>query len=106
MGRESFELFEVECREGFESFVTVFGELQSNDPMIGVVTSAAHQSRDVGPADQFNCAVVTQQEVVGDFANGRPPWVAVAPYGEEQLVLSRSEASDVRLLLAPSLETT
>ncbi len=54
--------------------------------------------------DEANGAVVLEEQVVGNFTNGWPPWIGVPPDGEQQLMLCRGEASGTSLLFAPPLE--
>ena len=49
---------------------------------------------------------MTQQQVVGQVADGRSVRAVMPFNGDQELVLGRSEPGRARLLLAPVLETT
>jgi hypothetical protein len=57
-------------------------QLQAHDTTILVVASTPDEASDVGAVDQADRAVVTQQQVVGDLADGRASRVAVATDGQ------------------------
>ena len=71
--------------------------------MILPVGSATNQSRMFGPIDQFDRAVVAEQQVGGNVTDGRI--ADVPPDRQEQLVLGRGESGCARLILRPTLET-
>ena len=101
---ESFELLEVNRRQGFEARRARAGETHSDDPVIVRIPCSNDESRAFGAIDETDDAVVAQEEVVGHFADRRAPLVTVASDGEKELVLGRGEAGGPRLLLAPSLK--
>ncbi len=74
--------------------------------MVVLVPSAPDETCRVGPVDQTYRTVMPEEQVVGDLADGRTPWVAVTSDGQEELMLGRSETRLLRLLFAPSLELT
>jgi hypothetical protein len=86
---ETFELLEVEGRESFQSLSTSVGELQPDHPVVVVVAVSHDKASGIGPVDQLDRAVMAQEQVVGDFAHGRTARVAMAPNGQEELVLGR-----------------
>lgn len=101
---ESSELLQVNRREGFEARHAGAGETHSDDPVIVRIPCSNDESRALRAIDETNGAVVTQEEVVGHFADCRASLVTVASDGEKELVLGRGEAGGPSLLLAPSLE--
>jgi len=58
------------------------------------------------PIHQADDAVPLQHQVVGDVADRRRRRARVTANGEQELVLSGSQADRRRLLLAPAEETT
>jgi hypothetical protein len=99
--RESLNLFEVESGQCFESGGPVLGEMQPNDAMIVIVATAPDEASGVGPIDEPDRAVVAEKQVIGHFTDGRPSRIGMASNGEEQLMLSGSQAGRTSLLFAP-----
>ena len=93
LGGQAFELFEVESRECLETLGAIFGEMQSDHPMVLVVSGAGDQTGRVGPVDEPDRTVMEQEEVVGHLPNGRAAGIAVPTYGQEKLVLGGRQAS-------------
>lgn len=83
MDGEIVQFIEMGGGERLEPACPGVGELQSNDPMITVITDTADQPRSVGAFDQAAGAVVSQQEVFGHVADRRAPAVRV-PTDREQ----------------------
>ena len=92
LGRQAYELFEVQGRESLETLRAVGGEMQSNHPMILVVSGAGDQTGGVSPVDEPNRAVMEQQQIVRHLSDGRTTGITMPPDGQEQLVLSGREA--------------
>ncbi len=101
---KSLELFEVERRKDLQPFGAVFGEMQSDNPAIVFVSVPIHQSRDNGAVNETHRAVVNEEQIVGYFSDRRTTGIAMPSDGQQQLVLSRSEARCARLALAPAFE--
>ena len=80
------------------------GELQSDDPLVIAVRPAPDQPCGLGPVDQADCAVVSEQEVRGDVADRRPTRVGMTPHCEQELVLRGGEPDGLGLRLAPMEE--
>ena len=68
------------------------------------VADPLHQAGRLGPVDEPDGAVVTQEQVVGHLADRGPLLVVVAPDGHEQLVLRRGESHRFGLLVTPAKE--
>lgn len=101
-GSQARQLLEVCGSEQLDAPRPLRGELEPGDALIGFVREPLHQSAVRGPVHQFDDAVVTEQQVVGDLTDR---WrVAMAPDGEQELVLGGGETRGVGLLLAPPLE--
>jgi hypothetical protein len=73
--------------------------------VIFVISRPSHQPRHVCTIDETDSAVVLQEKVVRNLANGWPLGILVTPYSEKKLVLSGRQASSVCLLLTPAFET-
>ena len=79
-------------------------EPQADDPVVVGVALPAHEAGLRGPVDEPHCAVVAQEQGVGDVADGGSPAVGVPPHREEQLVLRRGDPD--RLAEQSARETT
>lgn len=106
MSTETAQLLHVQRGEFLESARAVFTERETNNAVIVSVSRPFNQSRRGGAIDQADCRVMSQQQIVGDFANRGSSWVVVPSNSEEQLMLSGREADRVRLLFAPTLKET
>jgi hypothetical protein len=69
-----------------------------------LVDPALQQPGGLRPVDQLHRAVVAQQQVPGDLADGGPARVGVAADRQQQLVLRGREAGGGGLLGAPAQE--
>ena len=78
--------------------------MQSDHPMVLIVSGSDNQTRRVGAVDEPDCAVVEQEQVVGHLSNGRTTRIVVPPYSQEKLVLGGCQTSRLCLLLAPAFE--
>ena len=74
--------------------------------MVVGVALAADQPGGIGAVDELDGAVVAEEQVVGDLADGRSAGVIVAMDGEEQLMLVRGQPGRLGLLFAPAQEAT
>ncbi len=106
VGRESRELFQMECGKGFEALCALVGQVQVDDPVVGLAAVAPHESRGLGPVDEFYSAVVAQHEVVRHFTDRGADLVGMAPDREQELVVGWSEPCRARLLRRPALEVS
>ena len=68
------------------------------------VTRALDESVGDRPVDQFNRAVMTQDQIPGHLSDARTRGVRVAPDSQQQLVLGRGQARGPGLLIAPAQE--
>jgi hypothetical protein len=103
-GRQVGEFLEVQFAEGVELARALAGEVQADHALVVGVGLASHQSGGLGAVDQFDGAVVAQQQVVGNVADRGSPTIGVAADGEQELMLPRGQAGCLGLLFAPSQE--
>jgi hypothetical protein len=78
--------------------------MEPDDALVLLVIHALDKSCRDGSIDQFDDAVVAQQQVICDVSDRRRG--TVASDGEQELVLRTGEPDGSRLLLAPVLEPT
>src|SRR5579871_941504 len=102
--RQATELAEVRPGEPPEHGVAVRRRPHAHQPTVGGVGHAAHETGGDGAVDQLDDAVVAEQEVLREVADGRPATVIVPAHGQEELVLGARKAGGGGLLLTPSLE--
>jgi hypothetical protein len=89
--------------EGLDPLGACRGEMQAHDPLVVVIVQPFDESGRNGTVDEFDDAVMAQQQVFGDLADRR--WRApVATDGQKQLVLRRCQPDALGLVLAPPLE--
>ena len=91
-------------RQLSELGLTFGGQLEADDPLIGLVRDPSDQTSSDGAVDELDHAVMTQEEVLSDLPDGRS--TIVAAYREEQLVLRRGQADAPCLVLTPVKEAT
>src|SRR5689334_13408768 len=72
--------------------------------MVDRVGPSVEQPQRLGPVDQSHDGVVTHQQVPRDVADRRILGSGVTTYGQQQLVLRRSESKLLCPLLAPLLK--
>jgi hypothetical protein len=63
--------------------------VEPNDAVVFLVPGAVDEPGGLGPIDQAHGAVVAQHQVVGHFTHSRGRGLAVAPDGQQELVLRR-----------------
>jgi len=78
--------------------------MESDDTVVVFVPGANDEPCRFGTVDEANRAVVTKEEIVGNFADGRPSRIIVTSNGKQELVLSGRQTSGTCLLLTPSIE--
>jgi uncharacterized membrane protein len=76
-------------------------QAQADHAAVVLVFQALDQARGLRPVHQAHGTVMTQEEVAGRIADGRPARVLVAADGQEELVLGRCQADGFGLLGAP-----
>ena len=94
----------MESGKVFEPRRPGLGQVEPHDAVVLVVPQAVHEPCCFGPVHEADNTVVAQEQVIGDLTNGRGGLVAVAPYGQEQLVLGGGQAGRPGLAFAPALE--
>ena len=70
--------------------------------MIGWVLSAVDESGPLGPVDEADRAVMTEEKVRGHIADARPLRIGMTSDRQQQLVLGGCEAGRLGTLLAPT----
>jgi len=80
VGSKPFELFEVERGQHFQSFGTLFGEMQANNAMVLFVSGSSDQTCRFSTVDETDGAVVQKQQVVSDLADGRATRITVSTH--------------------------
>jgi len=85
-----------------QAFLAQLGQVQSHRPGVVPVRTAVEQTGGLGPVDQFDRAVVAQEQVPGDVTDRRSPRIGVAADGQQQLMPRRREPGRSGLLCAPA----
>jgi hypothetical protein len=80
-------------------------ELEPDNSVIRVVTTANDQASPLGAVGQLDGGVVPDEQLVRSLAHRRALRVGVAAYGEKKLVLARGHPARGCLFGAPALET-
>src|SRR5581483_3707222 len=80
------------------------GQPESNEALIFVVSGPSHEPEFLGPADEADGAVMTNQQVVGNVGDRRAARIAVTSDGDEKLMLRGGQSDRRRLGLAPMAE--
>jgi hypothetical protein len=86
------------------AFLPVPGEAEPDRPRVVGVLAALDQARRHRTVDQLDRAVVADQQVAGDVADGRARRVAVATDREQELVLRRGQPGGDGPVGAPAKE--
>jgi hypothetical protein len=87
-----------------QALSAVGGEADPDEAAGVVIAPSLHQPGRLGAVDQLDGAVMTEQQVAGQVADGRAAPSAVAFDCQQQLMLGRSQADVARLSLGPVLE--
>lgn len=90
--------------EGIDALDPERRQPQPDQPVILVVAVALEQAEVASPVDEPDGAVVADQQRPGHIGDGRAEGVAMAPYGQEQLMLGGGHPQPGRLLLAEAAE--
>lgn len=86
------ELVHVDCGERIELVRSGLGERDPHDALIVWVDGALDQPSVDGAVDQSDRAVVTQDEVAGDLADGRACRVGVTLDRQHELVFGGGQS--------------
>ena len=100
--REVAQFGQMRGGEVTELVLAEFGEHDPDDPAVLVIARPADEPGVFGPVDEFHRAVVAQQQVPGQLADGRRRSVSLDR--DEQLVLRGRQARVARPRLAPAQE--
>ena len=103
---QSDELLGGRLDQALQRALAPWGEAQAYDAAILAVAHAPDQSRLLRPVHQSDNAVVAEQQVVGDLADGWSSGVGVTPDGQEKLMLRWGQPGAGALFLAPPEEPT
>ena len=68
--------------------------------MVGTVLPTPDEACRLGPVDQLDRTVMSDEKTLGDLADRRPEVIAVPLDGEQELMLGRGEAQLLGLSLA------
>jgi hypothetical protein len=90
--------------ERFDTLLAGGRQVEPDDTLILRIVDALDQPRRDGSIDQFDDAVVAEQQMIGNIPYRRSS--TVASDGEQELMLRAGEPHGSRLLLAPVLEPT
>lgn len=101
-GASSRELFEMGGPERLQFALTEIGETDAHNPMVLVIARTLDQAGCFGAVDEFDCAVVSQEEVRSDIGHARR--TSMPPDGEEELVLGRCDVGGLGAFLTPAEE--
>lgn len=94
------QLIEVRAGERCDVSCATAGQLQPDNSVVGRIHVACDQPRQLGTVDEAHHAVVAQQQVIGDIADGGGA-PGMPAYREEQLILRGRDAGGNGLLFAP-----
>lgn len=61
------------------------------DAVVVAVRAATHQAGGLGPIDELDDTVMTQEQLGREITHGRITRLGTAPHGEEELVLGRGD---------------
>jgi len=79
-------------------------DVQAHHAVIVLVSFPSEEPGADRPVDELARGVVTQEQRVGDLADGRSALLGAPAHGEEQLVLRSRQALGLGALLAPAKE--
>ena len=99
--REVPELVEVSGGQPVQALLAVGTEPDTGEAAADVIAPSLHEPGRLGVVDQLDRAVVAQQQVAGEVADGRALAAAAALDRQHQLMLGRCQAGVARLCLAP-----
>lgn len=103
-GGQAVQLYQVCRSELGEDPITLGGQPDPDQPRVAAVGDPAHEASGLRPVDELDRAVVPQQQIVGEVADGRRLATRVALDGDQKLVLYVRQAGRPGLVLAPPLE--
>lgn len=102
---QTTQLLHVGLREAGQGLLALGSEDQPGDAGVVGIRSSFHQAGLLDPVDQLARAVVSQEQIVGDFTDSGSAGVLMSAHGQEQLVLRRSQPGLSGLGFAPPHET-
>jgi len=103
-GRQAGQFFEMRGRQLVEEPPPSRSENQPHDPAVVVVDDPPDEAGLLGAVDQFDGAVVPEQEMGRRLADRGRQRSRMTPYREQQLMLLRGEAGGGGLFFAPPRE--
>ena len=98
---QPLHLLEVQGGELLEETLPLWGQPQADDPAVPRVFLPLDQPRPLRPVDQPHGAVMAQQQIPGDVADGGTLPAIMPPDGQQELVLRRCQPRPLSLLFAP-----
>ena len=99
------QLLQVGLGQGVEPLMAERSQRQADEALIVGVTPALDEAEVLRPVDEADGAVMPDEQVAGDVGDRGAERVAVAPDGQQQLVLGRRHVELAGLLLAEPAET-
>lgn len=90
----------MQCAESAQKLFTLIGQDHTDCACVLGVRSSTYEPLGLRPVDQFDNAVVTQLESVGEFTHDGPVPSGKAFEGEHELVLLGRDAVTAHRLLA------
>lgn len=102
---EIMQAIQVSLGQLLENPVTIPGQPDAYDPAIITVRRPLHHAGGLGTVDKFHRAVRPEQKVAGEVADCGRLVSRISLDRDQQLMLDMSQASGLRLVFAPPLES-
>jgi hypothetical protein len=99
------ELLEVKGGQLMQAGIAFRGQLDVHGSVPLRIRDTLHEPSGRCAVDQSHRAVGTQHKVPGRLSDRRSPRVRVTAYGEQQLMMGRSETGRLGLAVAPMQES-
>ena len=84
--------------------VSLLGELHAHYARVSRIGPAAHEAGRLRPVHELHHAVMAEQKVAGEIADGRRDRARMTLDRDQQLVLDMGQAHRVSLVFTPSLK--
>ena len=105
MQTEALEFLEVGCGEALQEAGAETGQVQAHDSVVFLVCASLDKAGPLRAVDELHGAVVTCQEMVSNVAHGGCAGLMTS-YGQQKLMLGRSDSCGHSLPAAPVQELT
>ena len=100
---EALEFRQVGGGEALQQAGAETGQVQTHDSVVFLVGASLDKARPLSAVDELHGAVVARQKMLGNVAHGGRARLMTS-YGEQKLVLRRSDSCGHRLPVAPIQE--